>query len=530
MLSNNQSLIHHFLEDSAQAYPDKTALIHEDVRTTYQQVNTSANHLAGWLVDQGVTRGDRIALLMENCLEYVISYYSILKVGAVAAPISSDIRPDGLRHLLGELEPKVVISSSRSEKLLQATDVTSFKIQALVLRSPQLKWPSLSFRVFSWEDVVKGNEGHNLCIPIEASALASIIYTSGSTGHPKGVMLSHKNMVSNTHSICQYLYLTEKDIQMVVLPFFYVMGKSLLNTHFAVGGTVVINNKFAFPASVVNQMMGEKVTGFSGVPSTYAYLLHRSPLASYKDRLGSLRYCSQAGGHMSRQIKEDLLRILPGHTKIYIMYGATEASARLTYLEPDKLKEKIDSIGKPISGVSLKILDERGREAPPGHVGELVAAGPNIMQGYWKDERATAAVLNSNGYHTGDMGYQDSEGYFYVVGREDNLLKVGGHRINLQEIEDALLETGVVIEAAVLGVEDDLLGHRLIAMVVPTAKDCTENQILALCDERLPKYKLPSEVKLVRALPKSPSGKIDRTKCVELIKLESHNIRLRHNA
>ena len=522
MLYDNQTLIHHFLEESAQKYSDKIALIHEDVRASYKQINTSANHLAGWLTDQGITHGDRIALLMENCFEYVISYYSILKVGAVAAPISSDIRPDGLRHLLGELEPKTVISSSRFEKVLQATDVTPFKVQVLIMRNPQLKWYSPSFQVFSWEDIIYGNEDRNPCVPIEESALASIIYTSGSTGKPKGVMLSHKNIVSNTHSICQYLYLTEKDIQMVVLPFFYVMGKSLLNTHFAIGGTVVINNKLAFPASVVNQMVEEKVTGFSGVPSTYAYLLHRSPLASYKDRLGALRYCSQAGGHMSRQIKEDLSSILPDHTKIYIMYGATEASARLTYLEPDRFKEKIDSIGKPISGVNLKILDGKGHKVPVGQIGELIAEGPNIMQGYWKDESATTEVLNSNGYHTGDLGYQDSEGYFYVVGREDNLLKVGGHRINLQEIEDALLATGVVIEATVLGIEDDLLGHRLIAVIVPAISDCNKNQILELCAERLPKYKLPGEIKLVRALPKSTSGKIDRTKCVELIKPKGH--------
>lgn len=518
------TLIHHFLEESAKAFPDKIALVHEDIRVTYAQINAQANQLARWLINQGVTQGDRVLLIMENCLEYVVSYYGVLKTGATAVPLSSDLKPDGLSPLLGELEPKVVVSSSRFEKLLKATDPALIQNSKLIIQNSKSDWSSAPFSVFSWEDLITNNNAFNPNIPIEDSAIASIIYTSGSTGIPKGVMLSHSNTVSNTHSICHYLDLTDKDIQMIVLPFFYVMGKSLLNTHFAVGGTVVINNKFAYPASVIKQMVDEQVTGFSGVPSTYAYLLHRSPLASYRDKLTSLRYCSQAGGHMSRQIKEKLRQVLPEHTKIYIMYGATEASARLTYLEPDRFEDKINSIGKPIPGVILRILDDEGQKVPNGRIGELVGNGPNIMLGYWKDPQATASILDHNGYHTGDLGCQDEEGYFYVSGRKDNLLKAGGHRINPQEIEDTLMETGLVIEAAVFGIPDTLLGHKLIAIAAPTNGDCSENLILGECAEKLPRYKLPNQVKLVQTLPKSASGKIDRIQCLKLMSHElSHS-------
>ncbi len=289
-----------------------------------------------------------------------------------------------------------------------------------------------------------------------------------------------------------------------------------MNTHFAAGGTIVINNKFAFPATVIKQMVEEKVTGFSGVPSTYAYLLHRSPLKNYRDKLTSLRYCSQAGGHMSGQIKEDLRQVLPEHTQIYIMYGATEASARLTYLRPDRFADKMDSIGKPIPGVNMQVLNKSGGVLPAGQTGELVASGPNIMQGYWKDEKATSAVLDKNGYNTGDLGYYDKEGYFFVNGRKDNLLKVGGHRINPQEIEDALMATELVIETAVIGIPDELLGNKLIALAVPINETSSKNKIMKLCADILPKYKLPSSIKLVRLLPKNTSGKIDRTKCLEI--------------
>jgi len=512
------NFIHHFLEESAKTAPDKTALVHEEVRVTYKQINTKANRLAHWLINLGVSKGDRIVIVLENSLEYVVSYYGVLKSGAVAVPLSSDLKPDGLMPLLEELKPEVIISSSRFERLLKATDLTPYKINALLLKSPKQKWSSYPFPVFSWEDIICNDVTANSKIRINESNLASIIYTSGSTGMPKGVMLSHKNIVSNTNSICRYLDLTDKDIQMAVLPFFYVMGKSLLNTHFAVGGTVVINNKFAFPATVIKQMVDEKVTGFSGVPSTYAYLLHRSPLKNHRDKLVSLRYCSQAGGHMSGQIKEELRKILPAHTQIYIMYGATEASARLTYLRPEQFADRIGSIGKPVSSVALKVINESGKELPAGQTGELVASGPNIMQGYWKDEKATSVVLDKNGYHTGDLGYYDKEGYFFVNGRKDNLLKVGGHRINPQEIEDALMTTELVIETTVIGVPDELLGNKLIALAVPINGASSKNKIMKLCADILPKYKLPSTIKLVRSLPKNTNGKIDRTKCLEIVR------------
>jgi len=513
---NTHTLIHHFLEYSARAYPDKIALIHGEVRASYVEINNRANHLANWLIEHDVSKGDRVVVLLENSLEYVVSYYGVLKAGAVVVPLSTDLKPESLRPLLSELDPSIMISSGRFERILQATDMEAFGFRALLLKTSKIDWLSSSLTISAWEDICKDVIGPDSNVIAEEIDLASIIYTSGSTGTPKGVMLSHTNIVSNTSAICRYLQLTESDVQMVVLPFFYVMGKSLLNTHFAVGGTVVINNKFAFPATVLKEMVEERVTGFSGVPSTYAYLLYRSPLAKYRKKLQSLRYCSQAGGHMSRQIKEELRRTLPEHTKIYVMYGATEASARLTYLEPERFSDKMDSIGKPIPGVQIRVLDPSGNEQPPGEFGELVAYGRNIMQGYWKDPETTSRVLNRNGYHTGDVCYKDSEGFFFVRGRRDNLLKVGGHRINTQEIEDVILASGFVIETVVLGIPDNLLGHKLVALVSPKNEGYSKNSILGYCAQTLPKYKVPGSVKLLRALPKTSIGKIDRSKCMEI--------------
>lgn len=514
-LTPSFSLIHHFLESSANNFPDKIALVHEDVRASYDRINTAANRLAHWLISRGVIPGDRVAILLENSLEYVVSYYGILKAGAVAVPISTDLKPDTLQPLLAELEAKILISNFRFERLLKTTNLNPGL--ALVLKQPKLFPSSPATPVFSWDEILADENDANPNLALTETGLASIIYTSGSTGKPKGVMLSHGNIASNTRSICQYLHLSADDIQMVVLPFFYVMGKSLLNTHFAVGGRVVINNKFAFPAAVLKQMAEEKITGFSGVPSTYAYLLHRSPLEKYRDQLPSLRYCSQAGGHMAKTVKEDLRRVLPPHTDIYVMYGATEASARLSYLEPDFFAAKIDSIGKAIPGVRLKILDEQGREQKTGDIGELVGTGPNIMAGYWRDPESTAKKLDKHGYHTGDQGYVGADGFFFLIGRRDNQLKVGGHRINTQEIEDVLLADGKLIEVTVLGIPDPLLGNRLAALAVPASPEVTAEELMRRCAAKLPKFKLPSTIKFLRALPKKASGKIDRDKCLSIV-------------
>jgi len=515
-MSFNPTLIHHFLEGSADTLPDKIAFIHENVRVSYREINNQANQLAHHLLEKGIKRGDRIALLLENSVEYIVSYYGSLKAAGIVVPLNTDLKSDAVKGILCEIEPKAFISSTKFEKLLQAANLSEYRVQELILKTPRLSWSSTSLSVSKLEELMQGWVFTNPNMEIEETDLASIIYTSGSTGCPKGVMLTHRNIVSNTLSICQYLHLTQNDTQMVVLPFYYVMGKSLLNTHFAVGGTVVVNNKFAFPVTVLNDMVSEGVTGFSGVPSTYAFLLHRSPIATYREKLTTLRYCSQAGGHMSRAIKEGLRQLLPAHTDIYIMYGATEGAARLSCLEPERFEDKMDSIGKAIPGVTLRVLDDKGKEVTTGKIGELVALGDNIMRGYWKDPDMTAKVLDGNGFHTGDLCYQDEEGYLYLVGRKDSLLKVGGHRINILEIEDALMGTGFLMEASVFGIPDELLGHRIVALVTPKNENCKSEVILSLCASKLPRYEVPSEIKFVHSLPKSASGKIDSAKCLEL--------------
>ena len=510
-------LIHNLLEISAQKHPEKTAIIHDDRRVNYRETNAQANSIASHLHQAGIKKGDRIALLFENNIDYILSYFAISKIGGVASPLNPGLKPNGLKYLLNDLKPVAIITNFKSERILKAVNLYDLPLHLIIIRNPRQKWGSSKLNVLSMEDILSESEFSSVQNKSDSGQLANIIYTSGSTGKPKGVMLSHKNIVSNTIAICNYLKITHDDIQMVVLPFFYVMGKSLLNTHIAAGGTIVLNNRFLYPADVVNQMITEKVTSFSGVPSTYAYLLNRSPLAISREKLYHLRYCSQAGGHMAKSVKLALKEALPNHTQIVIMYGATEAAARLTYLEPSNFEDKIDSIGKPIENVSIRIIDNAHKEVEVGCLGELVATGPNIMIGYWKSPIDTQRVLSDQGYHTGDIGYKDEEGFLFIKQRKDTLLKVGGHRINPTEIEDFLIATDLIIETAVVGVPDQILGTKLIAIVVPKKDSLDTKTLMEICAKELPIHKLPKNIFFLRTLPKNANGKIDLKKCKKVV-------------
>lgn len=513
-------MIHHFLEASAARYPDKPAIIHGRGRHTYAAVNRLANRLAHRLLDRGVNPGDRIALLSENGLEYVFGFYGILKAGCVAVPLNTEIKPDGLVRTLQILEVKALLVSRKFERVARSIDLPSLAAVQIVLTPSGILDPGPGTPADGRgpSDRPDGDPG----LAIDPGSCAVIIFTSGSEGQPKGVMLSHANVAANTRSIVDYLALTADDIQMAVLPFFYVMGKSLLNTHFAVGGTVVVNNQFAYTASVLKQMAEEKVTGFSGVPSTYAQLLFKSPLAEYRDRLPALRYCTQAGGHMPRSVKLALLEALPPQTKLVVMYGATEASARLTYLPPEFLRAKIDSIGRPIPGVTMDVVSPDGQVLGPDENGELVARGENIMLGYYRDDEATRRVLDRHGYHTGDLGFRDEDGFFFVTGRKDNQVKIDGHRINLREIEDVIMESGQAIEGLVFAVPDGSRDLMLAGLTVPKEDGARSGDfILEYCRSKLPKYKVPRLLYAIDAIPKNSSGKPDRAKALQLFR-EKH--------
>ena len=507
---NEIYLLHHFLEHQAQQAPERILCMHQSELWSYGQIESRANQYAQALQAIGVQRGERVGLLLENSAAYLSAYYGVLKAGGVTVAIYTTTTAKTLNYVLNDCGVKILIAQRRSLELLQELRGSLPNLQGVIIPDAE------AAEHLTLERVVTESELDQM--PATAPQLrqtdqdlASIVYTSGSTGDPRGAMLSHLNLVTNTRSIVSYLQLTADDRIMVVLPFPYVYGKSLLNTHVAVGGSVAIDNRFMFPNLVLDTMEQCETTGFSGVPSTFAILLGKSSVRQRE--FPALRYLTQAGGAMAPALIREVMEVFAGK-QLYIMYGATEAGARLSYLPPDRLPEKLGSIGQAIPNVELRVIKDDGSLAQPGEVGELVATGTNIMRGYWNQPEETQAVLTEHGFHTGDLGKADDEGFLYVVGRKRDMIKSGANRVSAKEIEETLLEHEALLECAVIGIPDDMLGEAIQAHVVlkpevnGNAAQKLPEALIAFCREHLTEFKVPRTVIVEEKLPKNASGKI----------------------
>ncbi len=484
-------LVHEYLRRAVTATPGAVAVIDGRTSITYAELAHRAWRFGWVLVCAGVRPGDRVVLALENSIDFVACYFGALEAGAVVVPLPPGSRSDRLVVACADCQPVACVADAGAADLLGRNAPASLR---LLLTGGSLK-QALDAAPSARLDVKRIDQD-----------LAAIVYTSGSTGAPRGVMLTHLNICSNTESILKYLRLTRHDRVLVVLPFFYVYGLSLLHTHIAAGGSLVLVNSLAFPNVVVDAMRRHSVTGFAGVPSTFALMLQRSNLGRVP--LPDLRYATQAGGPMPPARIRQWMMAMP-KVPLFVMYGATEASARLAYLDPTELQSHVGSIGKAIPNVELRLLKDDGREAQPGEVGEIVARGSNISCGYWNHPQETRARFGPEGFHTGDLAVRDDDGYFYVVGRQGDMLKVGGHRVSAREIEDALCEYPGVYEAAVVAVEHEVLGHAPAAFVA-LQDGITAADVMAHCRAHLPDHKVPVEIVARAELPKNAAGKVDK--------------------
>jgi long-chain acyl-CoA synthetase len=503
-------LVHEFLRRSVDRWPDQTGVVEVRGSRSYADLYQDAARIAQVLVNCGVKRGDRVVLALENSHLWVTAFFGILEAGGVVVPLAAGQKNDRLQYAVRDCTPVACIVDEATASALGPAGAT---LAMLVDRrgGDHVRHVALDLH----RAMAQASPVAPLVRVIDVD-LAAIVYTSGSTGAPRGVMLSHLNLTANAESIVQYLRLTPRDRMMVVLPFHYVYGLSLLTTHLSVGGSLAIDNRFAIPNIVLKSMQQFEVTGLAGVPSTFALFLHRSSIA--RMAFPSLRYVTQAGGAMPPALLQQWLRVLP-NVPFYVMYGATEASARLAYLDPSQLSARVGSIGTAIPNVELAVIRENGQRASPGEVGEIVARGSNIMMGYWNCPEDTAAALGPHGFRTGDLAQCDSEGFLYIVGRRQDMLKVGGERVGAKEIEDVLHEHPAVHEAAVVGAAHELFGEVPVAFVAlcPDASASPE-QIVSFCRSRLPDHKVPVRIMVQDDLPKSAAGKIDKPALRALVK------------
>lgn len=489
------------LDDTAAALPGRVAIQQGARRIDYRTLREAALRLADGLRTRGVQAGDRVGLALPNCIEAVVAWYGTWRAGAVVVPLNVQARERELSAWLRHGGVKLLLHAPGHADAVQAAGVAGVPGLELDPRPD----PAGTF--------ADAGTAAPACLPMpDPAALAAILYTSGTTGAPKGVALSHRNLAANTASILEYLRLGPEDSTVSALPFYYAYGASVLHTHLAVGARVVLEDNIVFPHLVAEALERERATGFSGVPSTFALLLERGRLEHYD--LSSLRYLTQAGGAMSPALTRRVREAFPG-ARLFVMYGQTEASARLTCLAPEYLDERPGSVGAPIAGVEIRVRREDGADAEPGEQGEVWARGANVMTGYWDAPEATAATLVDGWLRTGDLGHLDADGFLWLAGRRADMIKTGAHRVHPQDVEEVIAELPGVREVAVAGIDDALLGQVVAAFLVGGAGAPDEMAVKAHCRRRLAGYKIPKQVAFVEELPKTASGKIRRAALVQ---------------
>lgn len=432
-----------------------------------------------------------MGLLSTNSLFWVAAYLGILKLGAVAVPLSTLSMPNDIKANREFARCKVTLVQKRfyGKYAEVLNDGLPLIFDDCLNTIPGKLW-----------------EDYPLDAGFDEYQEAVVMFTSGTTQKPLAVRVSHHNIRANTESIIEYLALTDAERIMVVLPFFYCFGTSLLHTHLRVGGSLVLSNSFTFPETVLDMMQTYRCTGFAGVPSTFQTLIRNTSLP--RRRMESLKKVQQAGGKLPAvQIKE-LVDILPG-VQIFVMYGATEATARLSYLPPGVLNEKMDSIGKGIPGVELKVLNEAGEPVKPGEVGEIVAWGENITMGYLNNPEATADKFVDGAYRTGDLATMDEDGYIYVVDRKADFIKSYGYRVSSQQVEACILELEDIVLAAAIGEPDPLRGEAIVVFVTLRAgSPLTTEDIISHCRHKLARHMVPKTIEILDSLPLSSQGKV----------------------
>lgn len=507
-------LVHDFLCHSAARLPDKVALICDGQRLTYAQLDALSDRLANALIEHGVQRGDRVAILLNNSVEAVVAIFAVLKAGAVFVVINHTTKQDKLAYILNNSGATALVMEARPRgmqpaDLLAAAPVLKFCVlcgnDAAALSAAQQRCLAYADLLVTYPPAPLPNVSIDL-------DLACLIYTSGSTGEPKGVMCDHSNVVFAAGSVSTYLRNVESDIVINVLPLSFDYGLYQLLMVCKFGGTLVLERSFAFPAAILQRIADERVTGFPAVPTIFA-LLVQMDLSAYD--LSSLRYLTNTAAALPPNHIVALQQKFPQAT-LYSMYGLTETK-RTLYLPPDQLPHRPGSVGIAIPGTEVWLQDEQGSRLGPDTIGELVVRGRHVMRGYWAAPELTAQRYGIDPRtgdrvcFTGDLFRMDADGFFYFVARKDDIIKSRGEKVAPKEVENVLYMLPGVTAAAVVGVPDPIQGQAIKALVVTNGVELSAAAVLAHCRAHLEDFMVPKFVEFRDELPTTTSGKIARS-------------------
>ena len=522
-MMTESNLLHELIACSARRNPNASALTYGGQTTSYGQLHGQVSAFATGLVSGGLPRGERVGIYLEKCIETVVASFGAAAAGAVFVPMNPLLKPEQVAFIAADCDVQVLITSPERLDLLAPVLGQCKSLRRVVLTTLPAKLPTLpaGLQLLGWSDFLQPGDvaGHRV---IDTDTV-SILYTSGSTGRPKGVVLSHRNMVAGAKSVASYLENSSTDTLLAALPLSFDAGFSQLTTAFHVGARVVLIN-YLLPRDVLRAMEREQVTGLTAVPPLYIQLSTMEWPGAINQHL---RYFANTGGRMPRETLNLLRQRMPS-AKPYLMYGLTEAF-RSTYLPPEEVDRRPDSIGKAIPNAEILVLREDGSECLADEPGELVHRGALVGQGYWGDAektaeryrllppsvsgRSSALQLPEYAVFSGDTVRRDSEGFLYFIGRRDEMMKTSGYRVSPTEVEEVLYATQLVGECVAFGSEHPTLGQaiRVIATPPEGSAEVDVPGLLSVCRQRMPAYMVPASIDaLPGPLPRNPNGKIDR--------------------
>jgi len=503
-----------FLTITSAICPDKEAIVFEGKRYTYAQLGERTNRLGNALTGLGVQKGESVATLMVNCNHCIETYFTTAKIGGVYVPLNFRAKGNELTYMLNTAEATTVFVGERYLELVESIKPNLTTVKRFI--SVDKPHQGMLF----YNDLLRSGSPDDIFTEIGDDDMTILMYTAGTTGFPKGVMLTHKSFTvyvldnvtpPDTETV-------EKNI--LTVPLYHVAGIQAMMAAVYGGRTMVIERQFE-PTEWMGLVQTEKVGRAMMVPTMLKQLIDHPKFKDYN--LGSLKVITYGAAPMPLEVIKKAINVFPKVSFINA-FGQTETASTITSLSPadhvitgateaerEKKLKRLASIGKPMSDVEMKIIDESGKELPLGEVGEIVARGPRVMTGYWKDEEKTKKTIDKDGWvHTGDMGYRDEDGYFFLAGRATDIIIRGGENISPEEVENAIFAHPKIDDVAVIGVPDEEWGEVPKAICVPKegCEDCTPEEIMEHCRQNLASYKRPRSVIFVKELPRSSVGKV----------------------
>ena len=513
-----RELLHHLIRDSATTAPHAPALHHRGQSVTYGELWQAVQACAAGLTGLSLGRAERVAVYLPKQVETVVSLFGAAAAGGVFVPVNPVLKPGQVGYILQNAGARVLVTTFERARLLAETLPGCHDLRWIVTVDgdpAELPAPLSRFGV-RWDELLAGRLGTAERHRRIDTDMVAILYTSGSTGHPKGVVLSHRNMVAGAHAVAEYLENTPDDRLLAVLPFSFDYGLSQLTTAFSVGASVALL-EYLLPRDVVSSVARYQITGLAAVPPLWNQL---AALSWPAEASQTLRYVTNSGGAMPRTTTVALRTALP-HTRVYLMYGLTEAF-RSTFLPPDQVDSRPDSIGKAIPNTEILVVREDGTECAPGEPGELVHRGALVGLGYWNDPEKTAERYRPApgqppelpnpeiAVWSGDQVRRDADGYLYFVSRKDEMIKTSGYRVSPTEVEEVVYASGMAAQVAAVGVPHPIIGQAIVVIVQPAQPTLDAEALLAHCRRELPTYMVPATVLWRDELPRNQNGKIDR--------------------